>query len=88
MIHSFAPETADPTEQPRVGRVGLQTIEDTGRLTQERMKTFDEEKVLPLAEDFMSKGMQQRSRRSILPAALTRDRPPEQASRLGHRPTF
>ncbi len=38
--------------------------------------------------DFMSKGMQQRSRRSILPAALTRDRPPEQASRLGHRPTF
>ena len=54
VIHSFASETDDPTEQPRFGKVGMQTIEDTGPLTQERMKMFDEEEVLPLAIDFMS----------------------------------
>ncbi|MCA0940643.1 arylsulfatase [Salipiger pacificus] len=54
VIHSFASETDDPTEQPRFGKIGMQTIEDTGPLTQERMKMFDEEEVLPLAIDFMS----------------------------------
>ena len=33
----------DPTEQPRWGRVGKQTIEDTGPLTKKRMETVDEE---------------------------------------------
>lgn len=54
VIHSFATETDDPTEQPRFGRVGKQTIEDTGPLTQERMKNFDAGEVIPLALDFMA----------------------------------
>lgn len=33
----------DPTEQPRWGRVGRQTIEDTGPLTKKRMETIDDE---------------------------------------------
>jgi arylsulfatase A-like enzyme len=33
----------DPTEDPRFGRVGKQTIEDTGPLTRKRMETVDEE---------------------------------------------
>jgi arylsulfatase len=33
----------DPTEQPRWGRVGKQTIEDTGPLTRKRMETVDDE---------------------------------------------
>ncbi|MBY3063052.1 arylsulfatase [Rhizobium laguerreae] len=38
-----ASETDDPTEDPRFGRVGKQTIEDTGPLTRKRMETVDEE---------------------------------------------
>ncbi|WP_417681731.1 arylsulfatase [Roseibium sp.] len=53
VIHSFASEIDDPTEDPRFGRVGKQTIEDTGPLTQERMKNFDAAEVIPLAEEFM-----------------------------------
>jgi arylsulfatase A-like enzyme len=33
----------DPTEQPRWGRIGKQTIEDTGPLTRKRMETIDDE---------------------------------------------
>ena len=33
----------DPSEQERWGRVGKQTIEDTGPLTKKRMETVDEE---------------------------------------------
>ncbi len=53
VLHSFATEVDVPTEDPRFGRVGMQTIEDTGQLTQERMKTFDTEEVVPSALDFM-----------------------------------
>lgn len=53
VVHSFASDTDDPTEDPRFGRVGKQTIEDTGPLTQERMKMFDEQEVLPKALKFM-----------------------------------
>lgn len=53
VIHSFASETFDDTEQPRFGVIGKQTVEDTGPLTQERMKNFDEGEVIPLAKDFM-----------------------------------
>jgi arylsulfatase len=42
VIHSVATDTDDPSEDPRFGRVGKQTIEDTGPLTQERMKEFEE----------------------------------------------
>ncbi|MGH9869839.1 MAG: arylsulfatase [Candidatus Polarisedimenticolia bacterium] len=43
VIHSKATDRDDPTEQPRWGRVGRQTIEDTGPLTVKRMETIDDE---------------------------------------------
>ena len=53
VIHAFATDKDDPTTDPRFGKVGKQTIKDTGPLTQERMKMFDEEEVMPKAMDFM-----------------------------------
>lgn len=53
VIHSFATEKDDATVDPRFGKVGRQKVEDTGPLTQERMKTFDENEVIPKAENFM-----------------------------------
>ncbi|MFC3614972.1 arylsulfatase, partial [Lutimaribacter marinistellae] len=53
VLHTFATDTFDETESERFGVVGNQTIEDTGPLTQERMKTFDTEEVIPRALDFM-----------------------------------
>jgi arylsulfatase A-like enzyme len=41
VIHSFATDVDDPSEDPRFGRVGKQTIEDTGPLTRKRMATFE-----------------------------------------------
>ena len=55
VIHSFATDTEDSTEDPRFDKVGKQRIEDTGPLTQERMKNFDEGEVIPKAFDFMEK---------------------------------
>ncbi|GGO87169.1 arylsulfatase [Marinobacterium nitratireducens] len=55
VIHSFATDNNDTTEDPRFGVVGRQTIEDTGPLTQERMKNFDAGEVIPKAFDFMKK---------------------------------
>jgi arylsulfatase A-like enzyme len=43
VIHSWAADTDDPTEQERWGRVGRQRIEDTGLLTKKRMETIDDE---------------------------------------------
>jgi arylsulfatase A-like enzyme len=43
VLHTFATDVDDPTEDPRFGRVGKQKIEDTGRLTAKRMETVDEE---------------------------------------------
>jgi arylsulfatase len=43
VIHSWATEYNDPTEEPRWGRVGKQKIEDTGPLTRKRMETVDDE---------------------------------------------
>jgi arylsulfatase A-like enzyme len=43
VLKSRASEQDDPTEDPRFGRVGKQTIEDTGPLTRKRMETVDEE---------------------------------------------
>ena len=43
VLHSWATDKDDPTEQPRWGRVGKQKIEDTGALTKKRMETADEE---------------------------------------------
>src|SRR5690349_6633816 len=43
VLHSWATDTDDPTEEPRWGRVGKQKIQDTGSLTKKRMETVDEE---------------------------------------------
>ena len=43
VLHCWATDTDDPTEQPRWGRVGKQKIEDTGPLTRKRMETIDDE---------------------------------------------
>ena len=43
VLHSFASDKDDPTVEPRWGRVGRQTVEDTGPLTKKRMETIDEE---------------------------------------------
>jgi arylsulfatase A-like enzyme len=43
VMHSFASDKDDPTTDPRWGRVGKQTIKDTGPLTKKRMETIDEE---------------------------------------------
>ena len=59
VIHSTATNQDDPTEDPRFGRVGKQKIEDTGPLTQERMKDFDASEVIPKAEAFMKKSKEE-----------------------------
>jgi arylsulfatase A-like enzyme len=43
VLRCKAIEKDDATEQPRWGRVGKQTIEDTGPLTRKRMETIDDE---------------------------------------------
>src|SRR5271157_1729870 len=43
VLHCKASDRDDPTTDPRWGRVGKQTIEDTGPLTKKRMETVDEE---------------------------------------------
>jgi arylsulfatase len=43
VLHSKASNVDDPTEDPRFGRVGKQTIEDTGPLTRKRMATFEQD---------------------------------------------
>ncbi len=44
----------DPTEDPRFGRVGKQTVEDTGPLTKKRMETIDDETVAA-AKEFITR---------------------------------
>src|SRR6476659_10025319 len=39
VMHAWATDKDDPTEQPRWGRVGKQKIKDTGALTRKRMET-------------------------------------------------
>jgi arylsulfatase len=54
VIHSWAGDADDPSEDPRYGRVGRQRIEDTGPLTKKRMETIDDE-VLEHALDFINR---------------------------------
>src|SRR5271157_4336055 len=54
VIHSWATDTDDPTEEPRWGRVGKQRVTDTGPLTKKRMETCDDEFVAA-AKEFMKK---------------------------------
>jgi arylsulfatase len=44
VLHCRATDTDDETVvDPKFGKIGRQTIEDTGRLTRKRMETFDQE---------------------------------------------
>jgi arylsulfatase A-like enzyme len=43
VLHCWATDTDDVTEEPRWGRVGRQRIEDTGPLTKKRMETIDDD---------------------------------------------
>src|SRR6478672_672149 len=54
VLRCKASDKDDPTEQPRWGRVGKQTIEDTGALTKKRMETIDDE-TSAAAIDFMKR---------------------------------
>ena len=50
VLHSWATDKDDPTEEPRWGRVGKQKIKDTGPLTKKRMETCDDEFVAAAKE--------------------------------------
>ncbi len=52
VLHARATDKEDNTVDPRFGKVGKQTIEDTGQLGRERMKTFDQE-VMERSLDFI-----------------------------------
>ncbi len=43
VLHTWATDKDDPTEDPKFGRVGKQKIENRGQLTRKRMETFDQE---------------------------------------------
>ncbi|ACQ80348.1 sulfatase [Beutenbergia cavernae DSM 12333] len=54
VIHSWATDVDDPTEDGRFGPRGKQRIEDTGALTKKRMETVDEE-FAAAAQDFIAR---------------------------------
>jgi arylsulfatase len=54
VLHCWATDTDDSSEDPRWGRVGKQRIEDTGPLTKKRMETIDDE-VLAHGLDFIQR---------------------------------
>jgi len=54
VIHSWATDVDDATEQPRWGRIGKQRIDDTGALTKKRMETIDDETV-GACKDFITR---------------------------------
>ena len=56
VMHCFATEKDDPTDEPRFGKVGKQKCEDTGPLTKKRMETVDEE-VTAATLKFMDKAV-------------------------------
>ena len=54
VMHSWATDVDDPTEEPRWGKVGKQRVTDTGPLTKKRMETCDDDFVAA-AKEFMKK---------------------------------
>ena len=63
MLKCKATDTDDPTVDPRFGKVGKQTIEDTGPLTKKRMETIDDE-TSAAAIDYMKR--QKAGRQAVL----------------------
>jgi arylsulfatase A-like enzyme len=56
VLHSRATDKDDPTVDPRFGKIGKQTIEDTGPLTKKRMETVEKE-LLTASLDFMDRSV-------------------------------
>jgi arylsulfatase len=54
VLRCKASDRDDPTVDPRFGKIGKQTIEDTGPLTKKRMETIDDE-TSTAAVDFMKR---------------------------------
>ncbi|MCZ7563824.1 MAG: arylsulfatase [Burkholderiales bacterium] len=54
VLHCYATDKDDPTEDRRSGKVGMQKCEDTGPLTKKRMETIDDETVAA-AKDFIQR---------------------------------
>ena len=54
MLHTWATNVDDPTEDPKFGRVGKQRIKNDGQLTRKRMETFDSE-VLAKTLDYLDR---------------------------------
>ena len=63
VLQCKASDRDDPTVDPRFGRVGKQTIEDTGPLTKKRMETIDDE-TSAAAIDFIKRQRRRGSRSS------------------------
>jgi arylsulfatase A-like enzyme len=57
VIYTWATDRHDPTDEPRWGVVGKQRIEDRGKMTTERMKTYDDE-TLAQSIDFMNRAVE------------------------------
>jgi arylsulfatase len=57
VIHTWATDAFDKTEDPRFGVVGKQKIKDLGPMTLARMKTYDDE-TLAQSIDFMKRAVQ------------------------------
>ncbi len=82
VIHSWATDEDDDTEEERFGRVGKQRIEDTGPLTKKRMETIDDE-VLEHGLDFIER--QARSGHAVLRLVQHDAHAPPDASEAGER---
>src|SRR6476620_11094458 len=57
VLHCFATDRDDPTDDPRFGKVGKQRIEDTGPLTKKRMETIDDD-IASRSADYIRKQSQ------------------------------
>jgi arylsulfatase A-like enzyme len=56
VLDSKATTIDDPTVDPRFGKVGKQTVKDTGPLTRKRMETMDDE-LMVRADDFIDRSV-------------------------------
>ena len=81
MVHSWATDKDDPTEQPRWGKIGKQKIEDAGTLYPKRMETVDDE-ILDLTLKFIDK-----ARRTTSRSSSGSTRPACTSSRISRRST-
>ena len=55
VLHSWATDKDDPTDEPRWGKVGKQRMTDTGPLTKKRMETVDDEIYCGARNDFIKR---------------------------------